>query len=128
MSRKQQNQGDYSMDVFSLTMSGRLGKDPELTYTDDGVAICKFSLAHQSRKDSTTWYRVTTFRGLAEKCAQFLATGSRVVVTINREVDCKIWEKRDGSSEISRDVVANEVVFMDAKKSAANEDEDEPGF
>jgi single-strand DNA-binding protein len=119
------------MDLFNLTISGRLGKDPSLKYTDQGMAICTFSMAHQASKDVTEWYRVTTFRQLAETCNTYLKSGSRVTLVVSKQ-ETRIWQKDNGENEISRDLVANQVIFGDsAKKEEALTDdnsEDDPGF
>lgn len=117
------------MDLFNLVIDGRLGRDPELKYTDDGLPICSFSMAHRSGKDTTDWYRVTTFRGLAETCAQFLKSGSKVTIVASK-LEVRTWEKNNGDKEISRDMIANQVIFRDPpKKEEVLENDDEgPGF
>jgi len=51
--------------VNKAIILGRLGQDPEMTYTQGGLAVCKFSLA-TSRKmkdgaEITQWHRCTAF-------------------------------------------------------------------
>ena len=57
-----------------IMLIGNLGKDPDMSYTQAGTAITKFSLAVNrrskdretgERKDETTWFNVTALTGSA---------------------------------------------------------------
>lgn len=70
----------------SFVLSGRLGKDPELTYTQAGKALCKLNLAtdrydYASKSKVTTWVGVTLSGATAENAAKYLAKGREVSVT-----------------------------------------------
>lgn len=73
-----------------ITITGNLGRDPEVKFTPDGVAVAEFSVAVQHRKrDGDTWvddgepdwYRVTAWRYDAEAAAEELVKGTPVRVT-----------------------------------------------
>lgn len=73
----------------TITIEGRLGRDPELTYGQDGTPRCALSIADDfGRKDrggtwqkqGTNWYRVTLWRDMAENAAE-LSKGDLVIVT-----------------------------------------------
>jgi single-strand DNA-binding protein len=58
-----------------IMLIGNLGRDPEMTYTPDGKAITKFSVAVSRRfndrqtgekREETTWFYVVAFERLAE--------------------------------------------------------------
>ena len=61
-----------------VVLIGRLGRDPELKYTQSGTAVCGFSLAvpRKFNKDETDWVDIVAWRGLAENCANYLVKGS----------------------------------------------------
>ena len=67
--------------VNKVILLGNLGRDPELTYTPGGMAICKISLAtSDKRKDGTEvtqWHRCTAFERRAEVIAQYFRKGSK---------------------------------------------------
>ena len=71
-----------------IILVGNLGSDPERRATPDGTPVTSFSVATNKRwttKDGqqgekTVWWRVTTFRGLAETCAKYLTKGRQVLV------------------------------------------------
>jgi single-strand DNA-binding protein len=73
-----------------LTIIGNLTGDPELKFSQNGVAVANFSVAVGDRilnKETNEWsdgptsfYRCTAFKQLAEHIAESLERGMRVVV------------------------------------------------
>ena len=52
------------MSFAQITLIGHVGRDPELTYTPEGVAVTRFSLAVSKKegkegKERTTWFNCT---------------------------------------------------------------------
>lgn len=78
------------MRAVNVTVVGNLTGDPELKFTSTGLAVVRFSLAHNPRSlDKTsgewkdgepTYYRCTAWRQLAENVAECLVKGHRVLV------------------------------------------------
>lgn len=100
-----------------LIITGHLGNDPELRSTQSGIPVCSFNLAVNDRKgESTTWFRVTAWRQLAELCAKHLAKGRRVGVV--GSVALNEYKGRDGQNRYSLEVQADEVEFLDSRKQA----------
>jgi len=70
----------------NASLIGRAGRDPETFTTKSGGAICKFSLATDSRtkspsgdwETSTDWHNIVCFGKLAEIVQQYLAKGMPV--------------------------------------------------
>lgn len=65
------------------TFTGNLGADPEIHYRDDGVAVTTFPVAANHplpEGEDLTWFHVTVWGNLAEKCYQDLVKGDRVYV------------------------------------------------
>ncbi|MCX7834133.1 MAG: single-stranded DNA-binding protein [Ignavibacteria bacterium] len=75
-----------SKGLNKVILIGRLGQDPELKYTPDGTAFCKFSLATDivykdkdgNRVTQTEWHSIVAWRKLAEICHTYLKKGSLV--------------------------------------------------
>ena len=74
-------------DLNKAMIIGRLGRDPEIRYTQEGKAVASFSLATTERwrdKDSTDfqerteWHRVVAFGRLGEICGEYLSKGKQV--------------------------------------------------
>lgn len=96
-----------------IIIIGSLGHDPDLRTTQTGIPVCSFSVATNSRrgdKETTTWFRVTTWRGLAETCAKHLKKGSKVGVS--GELTLGIYTGKDGKDRASLEVQADEVEFL----------------
>ena len=67
---------------------GRLGRDPELRYTQNGSPVASLRIATDEsytdkdgqRVDRTEWHSVVVFQRSAENCNQYLRKGSLVYV------------------------------------------------
>ena len=75
-------------DVYTITAVGRLGKDADLKYTNDGTPVVNFSMAvNRSKKvqgqwtDVADWWKVEMFGKRAESVNQYLVKGKQVAVT-----------------------------------------------
>tara|TARA_Y100000031_G_C8013906_1_gene289375 strand:+ start:290 stop:601 length:312 start_codon:yes stop_codon:yes gene_type:complete len=67
-------------EIAKVTLFGRLGTDPELKYTKNSKAICKFSVAVSINKNEVDWKNVVVWEKQAEDCQLFLKKGSQVFV------------------------------------------------
>ena len=93
---------------------GRLGRDPEMRYIPSGAPVTSFSVAVDSGygdEKCTTWYRVSTWRKLAETCNQFLTKG-RLVLVEGDLSEPKPYQGRDGQWRASLDLTAWTVRFL----------------
>lgn len=68
-----------------IVVSGRIGQDPVMNYTESGKAVTKFSLAVDSwSKDggsSTTWFNVECWESTAENVYKYCNKGKYVMVS-----------------------------------------------
>ncbi len=63
---------------------GRLGRNPELSYTMKGVALCKLSLALEAKNEGKTiWKQVIAWDRLAEVIKVQLKKGDHIFVRGN---------------------------------------------
>ena len=102
-----------------VQLLGRITRDIELRYTQDGTAIATFAIAidRPPRKDGTKgadFPRCVVFGKQAENCERFLEKGSRVA--IDGRLQTGSYEK-DGAKVFTTDVVAERVEFIDFKQS-----------
>lgn len=103
--------------VNRVTIIGNLGRDPEVRYTQSGLAICNLSVAVTERvkdgdewKDATEWFRVVVFGKTAENAAQFLQKGRQVYVEGRLKTDK--YKDKEGVERTAVEVLANSVVFL----------------
>jgi single-strand DNA-binding protein len=99
-----------------VTIVGNLTDDPELRYTPNGAAVCKFRIAVNRRiqdgngqwKDGeASYFSVNCWRGLAENVAESLTRGTRVVVT--GRLQYRAWENQDGDKRSAVEIEADEI-------------------
>lgn len=90
---------------------GNVGRQPEgLKYTNNGLAVLKFSLADTRGKDDnkkTSWYDVVVFDKQAEAVAEHISKGDRIIVVGRFQVED--YEKKDGTKGRRVELVADEI-------------------
>lgn len=111
--------------MLKLMMIGNLTRDPELRIanTENGQrSVTNFTVAVNGRREGeATYVRVSTWDGLAENCAKYLAKG-RKVFCLCSSISARTYQANDGTSRISLEATANEVEFL----SSAGERTDAP--
>lgn len=93
-----------------ITVTGKVGQEPELRFTPGGMAVLTFTVADNYGKDDkkkTTWHNITVFGQLAENVANSIAKGVDVVIDGRFEQD--EYTKKDGTKGKSIKIIANEV-------------------
>ncbi|MBK8024097.1 MAG: single-stranded DNA-binding protein [Chloroflexi bacterium] len=100
---------------------GNLGRDPELRYTQAGVPVCSFSVAvttmsgqGDARQEKTTWFRVSAWRELGERCQQYLAKGRQVMVI--GTVETRAYQDNAGQPASSLELTARDVRFLGSRE------------
>jgi single-strand DNA-binding protein len=91
----------------TITLVGHLGGDPELRYTPNGVAVCDVRVATTPRRQvgeewydrETLWFKLSTWRQLAEHVAASFRKGDKVVV--QGKLLQETYERRDGTTGVS---------------------------
>jgi single-strand DNA-binding protein len=103
--------------VNKVILVGNLGNDPDVKYTQGGMAITTLSLATTSvRKDrdgnqqeKTEWHRVKLFGKLGEIAGEYLKKGRAVY--IEGRIEYGSYEK-DGVKHYTTDIVADEMQML----------------
>lgn len=103
--------------VNNVILVGNLGNDPDVKYTQGGMAVTRFSLATTSvRKDRdgnaqerTEWHKVVAFGKLGEIAGEYLAKGRQVYVEGELRYST---QETDSGTRYYTDVVANELQFL----------------
>lgn len=110
------------MSYNKVTLVGRLGKDPEMKYTQGGTGYCKFSIAtDESWKDKdgekqsvTTWHDIIVWSKLAEVCEKYLQKGKQVL--IEGKIQKRSWDdKESGKKMWAVEIVASNMVMLGSK-------------
>lgn len=102
----------------SLTVSGTLGKDSEMSYLPNGDSVCNFSVADSMGKDKPTiWWNCQLFGKRADSLAPFLLKGQSV--TVVGAVSEREWTDKDGNKRKSMSVRVNDVALQGGRKEEA---------
>lgn len=100
---------------------GNLTRDPELTETSGGVAICRFAIAvnrNYSGADGerkTDFFNVTAWRGLGETVARYAKKGNKVAVS--GTIELRNYEDSQGIKRTGVDIIAQDVEFLTPRNS-----------
>ena len=92
---------------------GRLGRDPEIRYTQSGKAVASFSIACSEKRggeETTEWVNVVAWEKLAEICGQYLVKGS--LVFISGRMQTRKWQDKDGGTRYTTEIVAREMKML----------------
>ena len=104
--------------INKVMLIGNLGKDPEIRYTPDGLAIVNFSIATTDswkdkktgeKREKTEWHRIVAFGKLGEICGEWLTKGKQVY--IEGKLQTRTWDK-DGEKRYITEIVANEMKML----------------
>ncbi len=103
--------------VNKVILLGNLGNDPEVKYTQGGMAIATLSVATTySRKDKdgnfqekTEWHRVKLFGKTAEVAGEYLKKGRQVY--IEGRIEYGSYEK-DGVKHYTTDIIGDDMQML----------------
>ena len=110
-----------------VVLSGRLTRDPDRRYASDGTAVTSLPLAFHRRyrtrdgkaAEHTGYVTVMCYLRLAEVCAQYLRTGSPVLV--EGRLQMREWKTARGESRQALELRAESVHFLEKAPAAGEE-------
>ena len=123
----------------SITVIGRLGRDPEMRYMPNGDPVTSFSIAtdrvwndkNGQKQKETTWFRVSVFGKSAESTNQYLSKGKLVLIEGRLRVDPKTggpstFTRQDGTVGANFEITANTVRFLSPREDGSGAAAGEP--
>ena len=95
-----------------VMLIGRLGRDVDFRYTQDGKPVARFSIATNEywndndgeTQERTQWHTIVAWGKLAETCSRLLKKGRQVF--IEGKLQTRSWEDKDGNRKYTTEVVA----------------------
>lgn len=105
--------------INRVVLVGRLTRDPEMRYTQSGIAVTRFTLAcdrpftGQEGKKETDFVDCTVWRKQAENVAQYLKKGN--MAGVDGRLQISSYEGQDGQKRQRAEVVADSVRFLEPK-------------
>ncbi len=109
-----------------IILIGRLVADPQLRYTQSGIAVTNFTLAvnrsfvSQSGEREADFIDIVTWRKLAEICANHLNKGR--LVAVDGRLQIRSYDDQNGIRRKAAEVVADQVQFLDRPRDGSGQD------
>lgn len=116
--------------INKVILIGNLGRDPEMRYTPNGLAVANVTIAtSEAWKDKqsgemqerTEWHRVVFYQRLAEIAGEYLRKGSKVYIE-GRLKTTKWQDKTTGADRYTTEIVAENMQMLDSKGGASGSD------
>ena len=109
--------------INKVILVGNLGNDPDVKYTQGGMAITRISLATTSvRKDKdgnqqerTEWHRLVAWRKLAEIFEKFVTKGTKIYV--EGKLQTRSWDDKSGQKRSTTEIVVNDMQLLDPRSA-----------
>lgn len=111
--------------VNKVILVGNVGKDPEIRYLDNGVALARFTLATSenykdkegNKQTKTEWHNIVLWRGLAEVAEKYVKKGNPLY--IEGKITNRSYEQ-DGATKYFTEIVGNEMKMLGSKSDSGN--------
>jgi single-strand DNA-binding protein len=107
-----------------VLLIGRLTRDPEIRYTQNGIAVANFDIAvdrpvkNQAGEKEVDFIRIVAWQKTAELCANYLKKGRLCAVEGRLQIR-SYDDKQSGQKRRVAEVVSNQVQFLDRAKDDA---------
>ena len=97
---------------------GRLTADPQLTYTQGGASVTKFSIASSytytkdgAKKETTSFFNCVAWAKTGEIIAQYFKKGQRIA--IEGRLQQRSWDDQSGNKRTAVDIVVENFNFIE---------------
>ena len=115
----------------TVILLGRLGKDPEISYTQSSTAIANLSIATTEKRkkgneweDVTEWHKVIFFGSQADAIGKYLSKGNRILIT--GRLQTNDWTDKEGKKHYQTEIIGNSFEFIDSKNDGKKTEKTEP--
>ena len=109
-----------------IILMGRLGRDPEVRYTQSGTPVASFSLAvdrdfvdQATGRRPTDWIDVAAWNAKSKFVQQYFRKGQLAVVEGRLQI--RDWTDKEGAKRRTAEVVADQIYFAGAKTAPPSE-------
>lgn len=107
--------------INAVVLVGRLSRDPEMRYTQSGIAVTRFTLAcdrpfaGQDGKREADFIDCVVWRKQAENVSQYLKKGH--LAGVEGRLQISSYEDQHGTRKWRAEVVCNSVRFLQTKNN-----------
>lgn len=109
------------MSLNRVILVGRLTKDPELRYSPNGIASCRFTVAvnrtfsKEGEEKQADFIQCVAWRKQAENLANFMKKAS--LIGLEGRIQTGSYEGQDGKRVYTTDVVADSIQFLEPRSN-----------
>lgn len=105
-----------------ILLLGRLTKDPEVQYTQDGKVYARFTIAvdrppNKDGKKEADFLQCVAWSKTAELVGNFFAKGKKILV--EGHVRTGSYKAKDGTKRFTTDVFVKQIEFVESKEKGA---------
>ena len=114
------------MSVNKVILIGNVGKDPDVRYLDNGVAVATFSLATTERgytlqngtqvPDRTEWHNIVLWRGLAQTAEKYVHKGDKLY--IEGKIRSRSYDDQNGIKRSIVEIFADNMEMLTPRGTA----------
>ena len=114
------------MSVNKVILIGNVGKDPDVRYLDNGVAVATFSLATTERgytlqngtqvPDRTEWHNIVLWRGLAQTAEKYVHKGDKLY--IEGKIRSRSYDDQNGVKRNIVEIFADVMEMLTSRGTA----------
>jgi len=109
--------------VNKVILIGHAGKDAEVRYLDNNVAVATFSLAtsetylakNGEKVTTTEWHNIVAWRGLGEFAGKYIQKGRQLY--IEGKIRSRSYDDKDGVKKYITEIVADSIQLLGKKES-----------
>ncbi len=113
------------MSVNKVILIGNVGKDPDVRYLDNGVAVATFPLATTERAytlqngtqvpERTEWHNIVLWRGLAQTAEKYVHKGDKLF--IEGKIKSRSYDDQNGVKRYVVEIFADNMEMLTARSA-----------
>lgn len=114
------------MSLNRVMLIGNVGRDPDVRYIDNGIAVATFPLATTERSytlpngvhvpERTEWHNIVMWRGLAQMAEKYVHKGDKLY--IEGSLRTRTYDDKQGIHRSLTEVMAEKMEIMTARTSS----------
>lgn len=119
----------FVMSLNKVMLIGNVGKDPDVRYLDNGVAVASFPLATTERgyklqngtevPERTDWHNIVLWRGLAEIAEKYVHKGDKLY--LEGKIKTRSYDDQNGIKRYITEIFADNMEMLSARPVAGQQ-------
>ena len=124
--RKFKEQQQTMASINKVILLGRVGKEPDVRYVDQGVCVAQVRLATSERAyklqdgtevpERTEWHNIIFWRKLAETIEKYVHTGD--LIYVEGKIQSRSYEDKQGITRYITEIWADELKLFGSAKGS----------